>query len=152
MIKLYTAVIRPQLEYAEVWDPHLQKNVELLENVQKQALRMCSRQWDLTYHALFEQFHLPNLVNRRVHLKLCTLFKIVHGLLYFPSHVVTPDVHSSRHHAYSLPLLHCPYAHTTAFQSSFVPSSISVWNHLPSEALHATSVRTFKLFTVPLFM
>ena len=26
------------------------------------------------------------------------------------------------------------------------------WNHLPSEALYATSVRTFKLFTVPLFM
>jgi len=48
---------------------HLQKNVELLENVQKKALRMCSRQWpwDLTYHALLEQFHLPNLANRRVH-------------------------------------------------------------------------------------
>jgi len=50
MFKLYTAVIRPQLEYAaEVWDPHLQKNVELLKNVQKQALRMCARQWDLSY-------------------------------------------------------------------------------------------------------
>jgi len=38
MIESYTAVIRLQLEYAaEVWDPHLQKNVELLhvENVQK---------------------------------------------------------------------------------------------------------------------
>ena len=58
MFKLYTAVIRPQLEYAaKVWDPHLQKNVELLENVQKQALRMCYRQWDLSYHALLEQFH-----------------------------------------------------------------------------------------------
>jgi len=84
MIKLYTAVIRPQLECAtEVWDPHLQKNVELLEK----ALRMCSRQWDLSYHRI-----------------------------------------------------------------SFVPSSVSVWNHLPSEALHATTVHTFKLFTVPLFM
>ena len=113
--------------------PTLTKECELLENVQKQALRMCSSQWDLSYHALLEQFHLPNLVNRHVRLKLCTLFKIVHGLLYFPSHVVTPDVHSGRHHAYSLPLLHCPYAHTTAFQSSFVPSSISVWNHLQKE-------------------
>ena len=65
MIKLYTAVIRPQLEYAaEVWDPHLQKNVELLENVQKQALRMCSRWWDLSYHTLLVLFLLPNLANR----------------------------------------------------------------------------------------
>ena len=85
MIKLYTAVIRPQLEYAaEVWDPHLQKNVELLENVQKQALRMCSRQWDLTYRALLEQFHLPNLANRRVHLKLCILFKNCPWFIVFP--------------------------------------------------------------------
>jgi len=116
MFKLYTAVVRPQLEYgAEVWDPHLQKNVELFENVQKQALRMCSRQWDLSYHALLEQFHLPNLANRRLNLKLRTLFKIFHGLLYVLSHAVTPDVRSGRHHAYSLPLLHCPYARTTAF-------------------------------------
>ena len=64
-IKLYTAVIRPQLECAaEVWDPHLQKNVELLENVQKQALRMCSRWWDLSYHTLLVLFLLPNLANR----------------------------------------------------------------------------------------
>ena len=132
--------------------PTLTKECGIIKNVQKQALRMCSRQWDLTYHALLEKFHLPNLLNRHVHLKLCTVFKIVHGLLYFPSHVVTPDVRSGRRHAYSLPLLHCPYARTTAFQSSFVPNSISVWNHLPCEALHATSVRTFKLFTVPLFM
>jgi len=60
MIESYTTVVRLQLEYAaEVWDPHLQKNVELLhvENVQKQALRMRSGWWDLGYHALSEQFH-----------------------------------------------------------------------------------------------
>ncbi len=55
---------------------------------------MCSKQWDRGYHALLDQFHLPTLANRRVHTKLCTLFKIVHGLFHFPPQIVTSDVHS----------------------------------------------------------
>jgi len=58
MIESYTAVIRLQLEYAaEVWDPHLQKNVELLvhvENVHKQA---CVLDGGIYHNALLEQFH-----------------------------------------------------------------------------------------------
>ena len=49
---------------------------------------MCTKQWDLGYQALLEQTHLQNMGNRRMHLKLCTLFKIVHGLLYFPNDLV----------------------------------------------------------------
>ena len=151
LLRLYTSIVRPHLEYAaEVWDPHLHKNIELIENVQKQALKMCTKQWDLGYQALLEQTHLQNMGNRRMHLKLCTLFKIVHGLLYFPNDLVVN--HHSRYSPHTLPLLHCPYARTTALQKSFLPSSISVWNHLPPEALHANSIHRFKLFTAPLFL
>ena len=151
LLRLYTSIVRPHLEYAaEVWDPHLHKNIELIENVQKQALKMCTKQWDLGYQALLEQTHLQDMGNRRMHLKLCTLFKIVHGLLYFPNDLVVN--HHSRYSPHTLPLLHCPYARTTALQKSFLPSSISVWNHLPPEALHANSIHRFKLFTAPLFL
>ena len=34
-----------------------------------------------------------------------------------------------------------PYARTNAFQSSFAPSTISTWNHLPYDALIAPSIR-----------
>ena len=36
MVKLYTTIIRPHLEYAcTVWSPYLQKDIQTLENVQK---------------------------------------------------------------------------------------------------------------------
>ena len=42
--QLYLSLVRPHLDYAaQVWDPHLQKDVQLLENVQKFALKLASR-------------------------------------------------------------------------------------------------------------
>ena len=81
----------------------IRKNIELIENVQKQALKMCTKQWDLGYQALLEQTHLQNMGNRRMHLKLCTLFKIVHGLLYFPNDLVV-NHHSRYSPSSSLPI------------------------------------------------
>ena len=44
MIRLYLTIVRPLLEYGtEVWHPHLVKDTLALENVQKLALRICSR-------------------------------------------------------------------------------------------------------------
>ena len=46
LLKLYKAFIRPHLEYApQVWDPHLVKNIDLLEKTQKFALRVCCKDW-----------------------------------------------------------------------------------------------------------
>ena len=53
---------------------------------------------------------------------------------------------------FTQPLIHQPRAHTNAFQSSFVPSSVSVWNHLPHEALTAHSINSFKSLIAPLFL
>ena len=53
-------------------------------------------------------------------------------------------------HSHSLPLIYEPRAHTNAFQSSFVPST--VWNHLPHEALTAHSINSFKSLVAPLFL
>ena len=150
LLELYSVLIRPHLEYAApIWDPHLIKDTTKLENVQKFALKMCLKKWDVGYQELLDLSQLPTLENRRLYLKLCTLYKIIHGYFYFPPNVFIPQV--SRHSS-SLPLVHMPRARTNAFQSSFVPSSISVWNHLPHEALTAPSINSFKSFAAPLFL
>ena len=42
---IYTALVRPHLEYpCEVWNPHLQKERDRLERVQKYGLCMCNKQ------------------------------------------------------------------------------------------------------------
>ena len=150
MYSLYCTLVRPHLEYASsIWDPHLVKDIEKLENVQKFAIKMCSKQWDLGYQNLLELSQLPSLQNRRLYLKLCTLYKIIHGYFYFPPNIFVPQV--SKYNS-TLPLLHQPFAHTNTFKSSFVLSSVSIWNHLPHEALTTQSITTFKSLVAPLFL
>jgi len=57
---------------------------------------MCLKKWDLGYQELLHLAQLPTLENRRIYLKLCTLFKITHGLFPFTSDVYTP--HPNRRH------------------------------------------------------
>ena len=150
LLELYSVLVRPHLEYAApIWDPHFIKDTNKLESVQRFALKMCLKQWDLGYQDLLDLSQFPTLENRRLYLKLCTLYKIIHGYFYSPTNVFVPQV--SRH-CHSLPLIHEPRAHTNAFQSAFVPSTVSVWNHLPHEALTAHSINSFKSLVAPLFL
>ena len=62
LLQLYISLIRPFLEYAcQVWNPHLAKDVEKLEKVQKLALKVCVKQWDLEYTSLLFICALPTL-------------------------------------------------------------------------------------------
>ena len=50
---LYCTLVRPHLEYAcQVWSPYTQRDKDLLEKVQKFALRMSFRQWNASYREL----------------------------------------------------------------------------------------------------
>ena len=141
LLEMYKMLVRPHMEYAApVWDPHLVKNITKVENVQKFALKMCLKNWDSNYQDLLDLAQMPTRQNRRLYLKLCTLHKIIHGFFYFPPGVFIPQ--PSRHCSHALPLLHQPLAHTNAYQGSFVPSTISAWNHLPHDALVTNSSAT----------
>ena len=84
LLQLYISLVRPHLEYASpVWNPYLQKNINTLEEVQKFALRMCSKQRDQAYSQLLQLFNIPTLSECRLYLDLCTMFKVVHDYLNF---------------------------------------------------------------------
>ena len=141
--QLYVSLVRPHLEYAApVWSPYLQKDIAMLEKTQQFASRICTKNWDAGYHELLDMLDLPSLGQRRLHTRLCYVYKIVHGLLYFPLDVVAPSSalsHNPRSH-----LLYQPFAHTNSYLHSFIPNSISNWNALPDYVVSSPSFTSFK--------
>ena len=99
---LYTALIRPHLEYAvPVWDPHLCKDIDALESVQRFATKICTKSWNTNYQYCLGKPRLQTLNMRRCYLKQCHLYKLVHGLSVFPNSPVT----TSSSHSYPLVLI-----------------------------------------------
>ena len=149
--------MRPHLDYAaQVWHPYQAKNITALENVQKFALRICSRSYDTNYQDLLDCYHLPSLENRRIYLSLCTFYKIVNSIIFSPSHYL--PVASPLN---SLPLsLRCnhsnhfkiPYARTNSFKFSFLPSMLLWWNNLSDVTATCESLSMFKYSITPLLL
>ena len=143
LLQLYTSLVRPHLEYAaSVWDPYHQRDIQLLEKTQKFACRMCTKTWSASYHELLHALQLPTLSNRRLFLKLCTIFKIIHGACYFPPNVIC--VRDTRTHIGRPLMLNQPFARTNSYFYSFVPNSVSQWNRLPEYVISHYSVQSFK--------
>ena len=141
--QLYLSLVRPHLEYAcQVWDPYLMKDKKRLEGVQKFGLKMASHQWDTSYSDLLQLFDLPTLEERRTHLKLGLLFKIIHKLCYFPYvppfRESIPNLRALHNQQLMLPL-----ARTNAYHYSFFLDSIRTWNSLDSSCITPTSYSSF---------
>ena len=117
---------------------HLQRDIQLIENVQKFGLGICSKQWDLEH---LSNFNVPNLQSHPLQHKLCTTFKIVHNLISLPPSVFVP-----RPSRYQSNVFSEPFAHTNCFLHSFVPSTIPSWNSLPPNVTNAPTLPAFKAF------
>ena len=152
-LKLYVALVRPHLEYAaQVWNPHLAKDINSLESMQKFALRICSKNYHETYQNLLNVYQVPTLQNRRLFLCLCTFYSIVNKLVSFPTETVLPPTStgtSSRN--YNPSAYQVPHAHLNGL-FSFFANTVRIWNNLPHEAVNSQDITTFKYLIAPLFM
>ena len=82
----YISLVRSTLEYSSViWDPYLQKDIDKLEKVQRQAARFISGDYTSRDHGCVTQMlrdlHLPPLQDRRKANRLVLFFKVVEGLV-----------------------------------------------------------------------
>jgi len=62
LLHLYLSLVRTHTEYAaQVWDPHLYKDISSLENIQKFALRVCCKNRNVGYSELLDLCKCPPL-------------------------------------------------------------------------------------------
>ena len=145
LTKLYTTIVRPHLEYAApVWSPELIKDIYKLENVQKFALRVCTKQWDVPYLDLIEKCNLPELKIRRNCLGLGLLYKIVNEDCIFPNAPLVPYTTTYFTRSQSTNTFVVPQSRTNLLQNSFFPRTISFWNSLPPHITSSSSTASFK--------
>ena len=62
--------------------PHQLGLIKCLENVQKFALKVCTKSWNIDYESMLTSCNLTSLASGRF-LKLCVLYQITRGTLNF---------------------------------------------------------------------
>ena len=109
-------------------------------SVQKLALKVCCKGWDVHYQMLLSKSNIPSLSKRRLFLRLSFPFNIVKGSYSLPKHApieLREYHHYSRSHNLTLKV---PFAKTNTFYYSFFCDTIRHWNALPPDIIDSIDV------------
>ena len=143
----YTTLVRPIMEYAcVVWDPVAQRNIYALEMVQRRAARFTLGDYRTTSSVtnMLQELNWNTLEERRKKAKVIMLYRIVHQTVAIPSqpYLIPRGASSStRGHDQRFQV---PYSRLQCHQQSFIPSTIRLWNNIPSAAVEASTIDAFK--------
>jgi len=146
--KIYFAFIRPILEYSDtVFDNCTQYEKDELEKIHNEAARItsgCTRLVSL--EDLLNELGWETISQRRRKHKLILMYKM--NSTNVPNYIqsLLPPTVGSRNN-YSLrnaSHLQTIQARTSLYSSSFLPSTVSEWNHLPDDIKHAETLNSFK--------
>ena len=79
-LKLYKALVRPHLEYANViWHPTKIKDITAIENVQRRATKYLPSLKNLSYEERLQKLKLPTLRYRRLRGDMIETYKLMTG-------------------------------------------------------------------------
>ena len=143
IIPLYTSLVRPHLEYCvQAWAPHLKKDIDKLENVQKRALNVIPNLRHLSYEDKLRHLDLFSLRKRRLRGDLIETFKIMKGIDRIDPRNFFQEYQSrTRGHNKKL--------YKKCFRCDnrkyfFTQRVVEDWNKLPQEAVDSESISVFK--------
>ena len=144
--KMYTAVVRPHLEYAQaVWSPNSRKYINMLENVQIRATKLVDGLSKMEYPERLKRLDLPTLLFRRLRGDMIELFK--HFKSYDINTITSsfhPKERSLRSHKFQLHERRAIDGVRGFHNKSFYHRTIKTWNRLPSWVVDSKNINSFK--------
>ena len=140
----YLSLVRPHLEHcASVWSPHLLKDKDLLECIQKGTKHwICSKwdphtySWSKSYKQELQELRWQSIGQRHEFLLLCQVYKTVN----------TPDCIRLNDYLPSPQGLHimAMHWHLNVVNAVWYSFSPFIWSKLPSHVSCSPSLPTFK--------
>ena len=145
-VKLYTAFVRPHLEYGQaIWAPHLRKYVKLIEDVQIRATKLVDGFGKMDYSERLEKLKLPTLAYRRLRGDMIECYKHFNK---YDQNILPPSFcprnRPSRSHKFQLQPIRPLDGKRGVHTNSFYCRVVDRWNNLPSNVAEAPSMNSFK--------
>ena len=146
--QLYKSLVRPHLDYCSpVWRPHLQKDINMLEKVQRRATRMVEGYRGVDYLCRLKGMRLTSLETRRLRADLLEVYKIVNGLEglsekdFFEGRRSREGACGTRSNSHSFLKKRC---RVDLVKYSFANRVVNEWNRLPNSVIEARGINAFK--------
>jgi hypothetical protein len=125
-----------------VWSPHLLKDIDLLENVQRRFTKRLRGMYNLSYNERLLKLNIERLEARRLRTDTITTYKIIFGLIKCTNFFKFLDnAIETRGHMYKLLKPNCK---CDVRKYCFSCRAVNLWNNLPAETTNFSSIVAFK--------
>ena len=143
MLQLYKSLVRPHMDYCvQVWRPHLQKDIALLESIQRRYTKRIVSCKNLPYDDRLKHLGLMTVNDRMMRADLIEIYKIMHAIddLDFNCYF---DLNRSVTRGNDFKLFK-KRKNKSIGLFSFSARAIDCWNKLPNFVVQAESLNVFK--------
>lgn len=143
-LHLYKSLVRTHIEYCNVVaSPIYERQMKLLEGVQRRATKLVPGLQNLDYIDRLKALRLPSLYYRRLRGDIIETYKYLHNIYKVENCPLILDDGNvgTRGHSLKLKKIRC---HRSQRQKFFSQRVVEVWNKLPEAIVSAPTLNTLK--------